>query len=573
MTLPSLPTERFSARPALDENRDSRSDVPPLGWSRPTRIALVAIVLALFAANIVWIAHDHEAPPWDQAHYLHISWTWRHALTDGGWGHFLSAFYNTDPAYAPLYMLVISPFEALRQGVDATLVANTLMMGVAIVAAAVVASRLFGRRAALLAAVFTATCPLLYGLSRTTLVDVLLVMLVTLAVMAAVESSGFRHRPWAIAFGVLTGLATLTKITAPGILVAPALCCLALPERLEVRRQLTNAALAVGVAVAVALPWFVVNLGPTVDYLRSTTGGNLAIGTTGNPVTLNAFLNLTATTINSIGVVLVLTLAVTGTVVARQVLGRRLNRPQLARIALPVSWFAVGFVVLAVSNNQDVRYLAPGVVGLAVLAAGALGALRPARFRLVVASVAIAVLGWQLLTYVVTVPSQGTARLVLGSGSTTLVVPFDGTPLSYARRPGVPDYATPVLRALTATSHRLAPNGGLTVCLLETNRVINGNTLGFVAETRSLPVAFTDLSYVPTMSQGALAVALNACPSALYIRDQFDSGRVAVLNRSSAAARITDAELASFDGVRTSLPVGEGLVVQVLERASAAHPR
>jgi hypothetical protein len=41
---------------------------------------------------------------------------------------------------------------------------------------------------------------------------------------------------------------------------------------------------------------------------------------------------------------------------------------------------------------------------------------------------------------------------------------------------------------------------------------------------------------------------------------------VAVLNSSSAAVRITPAELATFDRPRIPLPVGRGLMVEVLTR-------
>ncbi len=529
-------------------------------------IVFLVVGLALLC-NVIWIARDHQAPPWDQAHYLHISFQWRHALSEGGFHRITSAFYDTDPMYAPLYMLVITPFEAVREGANAALVANTLMLGGILLAAAVVATRLYGQRAAPAAAIFAATCPIIYGLSRTPLVDTLLVLLVTLAVMTAVLSGGFERRGWAIVCGLFVGLATLTKITAPAIILVPALCTLALPERITLKRQLANAVLAAVIALVVVLPWYSVNLAPSLDYLRSTTSGQLAIGTTGNPLDFHAFLAFVSRTIDwGIGAILLLVLVVAGTLASRRLFHRRVGRRDLVRIAVPASWFAVPFVVLAVSHNQDIRYLAPGIIGAAVLAAGAIVAIQPRLVGTVVLSAAAAALAIQFLSFLTPFPSTGSATLAAGPESFRLTVPFDGSSLAYTRRPDLPDYATPIVRALAGGRDHKSSDGVPDVCLLGTQRVVNLNTLGYVAETQGVALTFTDLSYVPSVRSDELATKLSTCSSALSVLD-YSAGRVAVLNRSSAAALLTPDELAVFDGPRETFPVGDGLTVQLLRRA------
>lgn len=536
------------------------------GASSRTVLGVLVVVGLVMAGNLIWIVRDHQAPPWDQAHYLHLSWTWRYALTHGGVRHAVSAVYHTDPAYAPLYMLVITPFEAIRDGVRAALVANMLLLAGIVLATAGIAARLYGRRAAVPAAIFIATAPMVYGLSRTPLVDMLLVALVTLTVLAALASDGFQDRRWSVACGVLVGLATLTKMTAPGIILAPVLLTFAWPERPTPRRQFTNALIAAGIAVAVALPWYVVNLNPALDYLRSTTSGQLAIGTTGSPLSVHAFLAFVSATIDSgVGTILVVVVVIASGLAARR-LGRRLDRRDVVRHAIPVSWFAVPFVALAVSHNQDVRYLAPGVAGVAVLAGGAVAAIQPSIVRRVVLGAAGVALALQFVSYLAPVPGTSTARLVVGPPSFRVKVPFDGSPLAYTRRPGVPDYASPIVQALA--EERSSPQAPLDVCLLESQQVVNGNTLGYVAEVRGVTLTFTDLSYVPRVSPVVLAADLSRCRIALYIPGDTGTGRVALLNGSSAAVRITTAQLASFNGPRRSFPVGDGLRVQLLRRAN-----
>jgi Dolichyl-phosphate-mannose-protein mannosyltransferase len=555
----TLPTARA---PTPEAGHGSRR------WSRWNVAVVVGVVGLVLVSNLVWIARDHQAPPWDQAHYLHINFQWRHALSEGGFHRIASAFYDTDPRYAPLYMLVITPFQAIRQGVNAALVANTIMLCGTVLAAAVVATRLYGQRAAPAAAVFVATCPIIYGLSRTPLVDTLLVLLVALAVMSAVVSQGFQRRGWAVLCGVFVGLATLTKITAPGVVMLPMLVSIALPERMAPKRQLTNATIAAIVAVVVALPWYAVNLSPSLDYLRSTTHGQLTIGTTGDPIDFHAFLTYASRTIDSaIGVILVLVVVVAGSLASRRLLHRRVSRRDVARIAIPASWFVAPFAALAVSHNQDIRYLAPGVTGIAVLAAGAIVAIRPRLVSTVVLGPAVAALAIQFFSFVAPFPSTGSAKYVTGPASFRLTLPFDGSSLIWTRRPGLPDYATPIVRALAKERGHERSKGPLDVCLLGTQQVVNGNTLGFVAETQGVNVTFTDLSYVPNVSSTALATRLSGCGTALYVPKFSGPDRDAVLNRSSAAALLTPDELAAFNGPRETFPVGDGFNVQVLRRA------
>ena len=147
-------------------------------------------------------------------------------------------------------------------------------------------------------------------------------------------------------------------------------------------------------------------------------------------------------------------------------------------------------------------------------------------------------------------------------------LPFDGTDMAYQPRPHAPDYATPVVGALERRQRARGPERPLNPCLLMTHEVVNGNTLGFVAETRGTPLAFTDLSYVPNLDDRQLAAQLARCPTALYIPvDPAESGRVGTLNSASAAARITPRQLAAFDGPRATFQVGPGVVAQLLTRA------
>jgi hypothetical protein len=566
-------TELASESPAFPSVRPRSSRRSPARWSTATRWGVWATLAAAAVGNGWWIRSDHQSPPWDEANYLHIAYTWRHAFDTGGLGSWISALYHANPAYPPLYMLLISPTEAIDPGVRAALVVNTaLLLGTAL-GAAVIAGRLFGQRAAFPAALLVAGCPIIYGLSRTPLVDILLVFLSTMAVMAAVLSNGFHNRRWAVACGLSVGLAALTKMTAPGILIPPILCCLFVPARLHLRRQAANLAWAGLTAVAVALPWYVVNLGPSLDYLHSATGGALAIGTTGNPLSFRAFADFVSHTIDwAIGAILALTALVAGALAVPR-LRRGIHRTMLARIGIPALWFATGFLALAVSHNQDVRYLAPGVVGFGVLTAGALGSISRSLIGRIVLVVATGALVLQFVSYSSSFPPAGKATVSVGNRLFSIAVPFDGSSLAYTHRPGLPDYANPIVDQLARARQRLAPSGTLTVCLLTSQQVVNGNTLGFVSEVASIPLRYVDYSYVPTLTAAQLGSAIASCPVVVLQvsrssgRAASETGRVGVLNRSSAEARLRPAQLARFKGPRVSLPIGHRVDAVILSRS------
>jgi hypothetical protein len=245
----------------------------------------------------------------------------------------------------------------------------------------------------------------------------------------------------------------------------------------------------------------------------------------------------------------------------------------MARVAVPLTSFLLPFLIVMTEHNQDIRFLVPGVVSMAVLASGLLSKIQPRTLRKTLSRIACVVLTWQFVTYIQPVPGFGAAieTLSLVSAQTSVValqVPLDGQALGYARAPGIPDYAGPILSGLEDASHKMHLSKPLTVCVLESQEVVNTNTISFEAAERDDNFLFTDLSYIPRMSAPQLASALTACPVALYIPPAPSAyvGRIAVLNSASAAARITPPELAQFNVLQPNYAVGNGLRVEILER-------
>jgi len=525
--------------------------------SRRARIAVGVIVAVSAVANMAWIARDHEAPPWDQAHYLSIIEQWRAAVRVGGLAAAPGAIFHTDPSHPPLYMLAIAPFELLSRGVTSAVVANTVMLALLIVVTAALAAHLFGSRAAVIAAVFIATAPMVLALSRTVLVDLLLVLLTTACVLAAVRSDGFTSRRWAVAVGLLAGLATLTKPTAPMIVALPTVVVLLTATQRIRPVQLANAALAGVVAVVVASTWYIPNFTPVMEYFRSATGGGLALGTTAEPLSSNAIADFLSDSIgHAAGVGMVVAVLVGGVSLALRVRRRDLDRRRLGRYLVPATLFAVPFIVIGVSNNQDVRFVVPGVPGLAILAAAFLTRMRPPVFRTVATVGLLAVAVLQAASYSVATPWNDAPP----------VSRYDGLGGTWPRRPGVPDYGTPIVDALERRRVRSGASR-LTVCVLSTHPVVNLSTLGYLVDTLRYPIDFVDLAYQPDLDAAGWYAALSKCPVALALRHDDNVGRVGVLNRSSGARHLDRASRSLFAADAQRLPVGHGADVEILDRA------
>ena len=159
----------------------------------------------------------------------------------------------------PLYPLFLAvSFWILGEDLGAPLLLQHLLgvLGVALTYA--LARRLWGRPAAVLAGLMGALSGGLLFIEHSIMAEALFALLLVATLLAATSVRGARPVRWALASGVLLGLATLTR---PGALVlapllAPLLAWLAAATLR--RRMLVGAALLVG-CLGTVLPWMVRN--------------------------------------------------------------------------------------------------------------------------------------------------------------------------------------------------------------------------------------------------------------------------------------------------------------------------
>jgi 4-amino-4-deoxy-L-arabinose transferase-like glycosyltransferase len=566
-------------------------------------LTAIGLAITLALANGVWILLDHSDPSWDQAHYLYTALQYKNAFHGGDLTGLLRAVNDIDPSHGPFFTLALVPPLAIfdvsnRSGLLVNLVAAPILY----LAAGEIAYTIFRNNLARLLAIFlVATTPILVGLFHNVLQDFLLVTLTTLSLLLLLKSDGFRRRwiTWGMALTMALG--TLTKVTFPLFVIGPLLVVVAEvvyeaasasrgtsnSER-SLRPALLNVGGALLVYLVVAMAWYGPNFSATLDYVRSTTGGPLSLGAgPSDPYTFHAIASFTAGVINENLSWVILLVGVVGVLLCwrrlRSLFRRPLDLAPLWKLAFLLSWALVPYLSVALAHNQDVRLMAPAFPAVAVLAAGAVSSIPKAQARLAVATIAVVVLGYQTLTHITDVtPGFLPNRLSVSASSYQAEIPLDSEPIGYERLPG-DEYVEPIFDYIETVSSRETggSSAAKTICLLQSDPVVNSNTFGFMSAARGAPYGFADV----VEGQGGAAElreVLSGCNFALYSRppqpppsDAYD--RLTLVNEPYAANHMTPAMFRLFQGPSRIFPVApqpdqgdvgadQGTAVRVLTR-------
>ena len=142
--------------------------------------------------------------------------------------------------------------------------------------------------------------------------------------------------------------------------------------------------------------------------------------------------------------------------------------------------------------------MAAAMPAVAVIVAGAISAVRSQRARVALVAIAAIGLGYQTLNHVTSItPGFLPQNISLKVSSYSAVIHLGDEPIGDEQLPG-PDYATPIVdyleRAVERGPDSLAAHS---VCLLETEPVVNDSTLGFIAAAHKDPTRLLPTSCTP----------------------------------------------------------------------------
>ena len=223
----------------------------------PPRLLLVLLFAVLCAVSATWVQIDQRPPEWDHANHLERAVDCYRSLrvvSDSGAREILeaSSFYPPVVTCAAGALYFVFPIVPLT--------AQVVMMGFLGLAMACVyglGTRLSGPETGLWAAFFLGTAPFVVFSLTNFQLDLPLAAMVALALYALVRTEAFIDTRWSLALGVALGLGMLTKPPFAIYVLPPFLWALWRAMRaLGGARSLGRVVAALGVAAALALPWY-----------------------------------------------------------------------------------------------------------------------------------------------------------------------------------------------------------------------------------------------------------------------------------------------------------------------------
>jgi 4-amino-4-deoxy-L-arabinose transferase-like glycosyltransferase len=180
--------------------------------------------------------------------------------------------------------LLGATYAASDDSTDAARYLNAALGALTVLLVYLIAKRIWGRRAALLATVFTAVFPPLVLLSRDLVSESLFIPLELGAVLCVLEfrRSGGAWR-WAAGAGGLCGLAILTRNTG-FVLAIPIALGLWRSEGRPLGRSLSGPLVALACAGVVIAPWLLRDAAEFGRFVPVTTSGGIALAGTYNQI-------------------------------------------------------------------------------------------------------------------------------------------------------------------------------------------------------------------------------------------------------------------------------------------------
>lgn len=233
----------MTERGSLQRLRAGRADVGLL-----LVIAFAALVFLAGLGRLPLLGRD-EALYAEAAREMHASGDWITPRVNG------ADFFEKPPL---LYWLDALAYSALGPTPFAARLPAALMGILTVGVTVALASRVWGKRAGILAGLMLVTCPLVVMVARMGIMDMPLTCLVTLAMLAYARWRRKGGLAPAAAFGLLVGLAILLKGLAGGLAPAIAFVHSVMYRRrgAPLRALVLSVSLALIAMVIVAAPWF-----------------------------------------------------------------------------------------------------------------------------------------------------------------------------------------------------------------------------------------------------------------------------------------------------------------------------
>jgi 4-amino-4-deoxy-L-arabinose transferase-like glycosyltransferase len=318
---------------------------------------LIVATLFLIAANLVWLSIDTRPPFWDMAYHQNAALRILDDFSVNGIKA-VASVPGESGNYPPLYYCITALFYALFGRTDhAARWANLPAIILLALVTYSIAKRYLDPPAAAIAAVLANFFPFMLWISRESLIEYWLIVLVATSILALLRTNEFADRRFSLIFGATCGLGMLTKWTFAVYVWLPALW--------YARKNPKNAFLAAGVTCLISAYWYVPRFGVLKEAweLASAGGRN-----EGDPAVFSwqsvvFYIRLLE------GYQLFLPIFVLFIVGIFWILFRSHEGNSWVPVAL---WLLGGWLGLTLIGNKDPRYSAPLLPAVAIICAAPL---------------------------------------------------------------------------------------------------------------------------------------------------------------------------------------------------------
>jgi len=367
------------------------------------------------------------------------------ALIEHGLKGLAKAVMTNGSANAPLVPLLAAPLTAPDPMSTATVLVQIPFVWLLIVSSHSIYRRLAGPWAALVGTIVTVSLPGVLSYARLLHFAVPLTAVLTAALAALLASRYLTSWRWSLVFGLLMGLALLTRTVAlamvPGlIVVAVLLAARRSPARLWIR----NLALALAAAAVIAAPWYAANSSVVTAYLL---GNGYSEGSSFYVPVAPWMMRLA----QIVGQDILIPLIVVGIGVVAVALARRLVRQRggasataeakavapiasTAAIAVTLGWY---FLALSSSHNGGTAFtlpLAPLLVALVLYLSCQLSRRQAAT----AAAITLAVVAFNVVAAVIPLGYVGVGD-IMGAGDVAIMDGRSASDAQIAQALGTPD--------------------------------------------------------------------------------------------------------------------------------------
>lgn len=367
-------------------------------------VALVILLAGLAAANVVWLSRNKTPPSWDQSAHLSYSLDY-YRIVRGvnpfkvNYSKLVDRLLGVSTYWPPFFHFSTLPLT-LGFGFSPLSAVGTHILYMILLAFSVYAvGRHFVRGpTAAAAAALTLLFPIVFGLSRTALIDFPLTAMVAFAQAMILKSAAGTRLKSAALLGLAAGLCMMTKWTGPVFFAGTFLLILAEAwKRKDVPRRgmVLSLGLAAAVGAAVVLPWFIKNRETFLQMMRFINANDPTRLGSPAPFSLKAFGWYITDTLRNLltwPIVPFAGLGLAGLVAARK------NGRLLAFLAC---WILPAYVIFVGTPVKDSRFLVPLLPALGLLTAAGIAALpwKPLRLGAFAALFAVAAAQFAMVSF------------------------------------------------------------------------------------------------------------------------------------------------------------------------------